>query len=410
MDDRVPPPIEAAPLNRARTGVAAASVDVLCGSILLVMPGGLGPDAAGAVFMVAMVTSATAARLYGAAGQPTWPVRLTAALVVAAVAAGAALSALGREVTVPAILLHATAVAALAASWRVANGVWYRRRRRAHRASAGPDLLLVPQGESISSMSAGAWRVWQYRHLVRNLVARHAELKYRGSVLGFAWTLIVPLLTVGVYSLAFTRVMKVGTPRFVLYLIVGVLAWNYFSGAMRAAVEAVVGASPLIRSVVFPRVVLPLALVLFQLGQFALSLAVFLPIALLAYGAPPLTGLLVFPVFLLLHTTFILGLSLALATATASFRDVRHLVDAALGMLFWATPVVYEIGMVPGAASRAVGLSPVGAYIRAYQDIFYYGTMPEPALWLAAVAYAICALACGLSLFQAHEGRFAELV
>ncbi len=410
MDDRVPPPIEAAPLNRARTGVAAACADGLCGSVVLMMPGGLEPGVAGLVFMAVMVTTAAATRLYAAVGQPTWPVRLTASLAVAAVATGAVLAAQGREVTVPAILLHATGVAVAAVAWRVVNGVWYRRRRHARRAAAGTSGLLVPQGESMASMSAGVWRVWQYRHLVRNLVARHAELKYRGSVLGFVWTLIVPLLTVGVYSLAFTRVMKVGTPRFVLYLIVGVLAWNYFSGAMRAAVEAVVGASPLIRSVVFPRVVLPLALVFFQLAQFAFSLAVFLPIALLVYGAPPLTGLLVFPVFLLLHTAFILGLSLALATATASFRDVRHLVDASLGMLFWATPVVYEVGMVPGAAARAVGLSPVGTYIRAYQDIFYYGTMPEPALWLAAVAYAICALACGLSLFQAHEGRFAELV
>ena len=88
-------------------------------------------------------------------------------------------------------------------------------------------------------------------------MAKDLKLKYRGSVLGFAWSILIPLMMIGVYTMAFTYVMERATPRFVLYLLIGLLAWNFFSGAMASATEAISGSGSLLKSVVFPRAVLP---------------------------------------------------------------------------------------------------------------------------------------------------------
>jgi ABC-type polysaccharide/polyol phosphate export permease len=132
---------------------------------------------------------------------------------------------------------------------------------------------------------------------------------------------------------------------------------------------------------------------------------------MLAVYRVPLTSLmLLFPVFLVLQVLFITGLALGLSAATALFRDVRHLVDVGIGMLFWATPIIYEMKRVPEQVQFLALLSPAAPFIRAYQDIFYYGTMPELTIWVVAVGYALGAFVCGLSVFLAYEGRFSELV
>ena len=270
---------------------------------------------------------------------------------------------------------------------------------------------LVPQAAP-ASMREGLTRVWTYRHLVRNLVTQQLELRYRGSVVAAGWTFIVPLMMVVVYATAFSRVIDVGTPRLGLYLVIGLLTWNYVSGVLRTSTDAVVGATTLLRSVAFPRLVLPIALVIFHLAQFLLSFAIFLPVGLWIYGWPsgPGPALAAFPLFLVLHSIFVVGIALVLATIAVRFRDVRHLIDAVLPMLFWATPVVYEMKLVPASVAVFVNLSPMAVYIRAYQDVFYYGVVPAPALWLAALLYAAAALVGGVRLFQAHEAHFAELV
>ena len=89
---------------------------------------------------------------------------------------------------------------------------------------------------------------------------------------------------------------------------------------------------------------------------------------------------------------------------------MRHLVEVAIGMLFWATPIVYEMKLVPEQFQFLALLSPAAPYIRAYQDLFYYGVMPDISIWLVSVAYAAGAFICGLSVFLAYEGHFSEMV
>jgi ABC-type polysaccharide/polyol phosphate export permease len=175
-------------------------------------------------------------------------------------------------------------------------------------------------------------------------------------------------------------------------------------------VDAVSGSGAMIKSVAFPRVVLPLSVVLFHLLQYVLTIAVLLPVLMFIYDVPLGWQFLALPAFLAAQTLFTIGMALILSTATAMFRDVRHLVDVALGIGFWTTPIVYEMAMVPGGASFAVLLSPLTAYVRAYQDIVYYGVVPDLALWITAGTYAVAAFVGGLSVFLANEAQFSELV
>lgn len=275
---------------------------------------------------------------------------------------------------------------------------------------SSPDLPLEDRAAGQSSLRETAAAVVRYRHLLRNLVLKDLKLKYRGSVFGFLWSLLNPLVMIVVYTVAFTYILPIRTEGFVFYLMLGILPWTFFAGSLGASTGAIADNGGLVKSVFFPRAILPVSGVLFNLTQFLLTIVVFLPIMLVYYRVTPVAPMLLFPVFLALQAVFIIGLALLLATATAFFRDVKHLVDVALAMLFWMTPIVYELGQVPDRIRGVILLSPMSPYVHAYHEIFYYRQWPDAATWLLAGGYAAGALALGLWIIVRHEARFAELV
>jgi lipopolysaccharide transport system permease protein len=252
--------------------------------------------------------------------------------------------------------------------------------------------------------------LFKYGHLLRNLVVKDLKLKYRGSVLGFVWSLANPVLMIAVYTVAFTYILQLRTPGFVFYLMLGVLAWTFFANAISMSAGAVVDNGGLVRSVWFPRAILPIATVLFNFAQYLLTLLVFLPILMLLYRVSPAAPMLAYPVFLVLQLMFTVGVALLLAVGTAFFRDVRHLVEVALPMLFWATPIVYETTQLPAGVRTLVLLTPVSPYVTAYHDVFYYRQWPSAETWIVAVVYAITALVAGLWLMTRTEYQLTERI
>jgi len=250
----------------------------------------------------------------------------------------------------------------------------------------------------------------QYRHLLRNLVAKDLKLKYRGSVFGFVWSLANPLIMIVVYTVAFTYILRLRTPAFVFYLMLGILAWTFFANAIAMSTGSLVDNGGLVRSVWFPRAILPIATVLFNFSQYLLTVVVFLPVMMVIYGVMPAPPMLAFPIFLLLQVGFTVGLSLITAVGAAFFRDVRHFVDVGIAILFWATPVVYETAPLPEPVRRAILLTPLSPYITAYHDVFYYRQWPALEVWLLAVFYAAVALIAGLWLITRVEDRLTEQV
>lgn len=270
------------------------------------------------------------------------------------------------------------------------------------------DELFEDRGASAPPIGLGLIRLLRYRELLRNLVLKDLTLKYRGSVLGFAWSLVNPLAMLMVYWMAFTYILGVRKEGFIFFLLVGILAWTFFASTIAMATGAIADAGGLLKSVRFPRTVMPVATVLFNLVQYLMTFAVLLPMMLLIFRVAPAWPMALYPVVLLLLVLFTTGVALMVATATAYFRDVKHLVDIALQALFWMTPIVYDLSDVPERLRLPILLSPVSPFITALHAIFYQQTWPDVTVWMAAVAWSVTMFVGGLTIFLSFEDRFAE--
>lgn len=250
----------------------------------------------------------------------------------------------------------------------------------------------------------------RYRSLIRNLVLKDLKLKYRGSVLGVVWSLLRPLLLILVYTVAFKYVVRIRMENYAFFLLTGLLPWNFFSGAAMASTEAVRDNANLIRKIYFPRAILPMATVIFNFAQFLLALAVFLPLFFL-WGAPAVSAtLLCFPLVLMLHFLFTVGTALILSAVTSSFRDVSHLTEVGLVLLFWVTPIIYPVSMVPEAYQGLMKANPLAAFSITYQDILFFGRFPDLWVQLALVGWTLSVFWAGYRLFKWYEPFLAELV
>ncbi|HEY8551734.1 MAG TPA: ABC transporter permease, partial [Vicinamibacterales bacterium] len=246
-----------------------------------------------------------------------------------------------------------------------------------------------------------------YRDLVRHLLLRDLRHKYKGSSLGFVWSLANPLLMAAVYTIAFKFIVRLPIERFALFLVSGLLPWTFFAGGLSAATASIVDNGSLVRKVAFPRLVLPVAAVLSQFVQFALTYAIVIPILVALEGGGTTTLVAVLPV-LVLQLVFTTGLGLMLAAAYVHARDTRHLLDVALQLWFWLTPVVYSMALVPETFGRLLHLNPMTAFMAAYHAAVADGTWPAAWVWSLLLVFAAAAAWLGLIVFTKAEPTFAE--
>ena len=186
------------------------------------------------------------------------------------------------------------------------------------------------------------------------------------------------------------------------------LAWTFFSSTIAMSTGTIVDAGGLLKSVRFPRTVMPMATVFFNLSQYLLTFAVLLPVLLVIFRVAPAPAMLVYPLMLVLLVLFTSGVALTVSAATAYFRDVKHLVDVGLQVMFWTTPIVYDLTDVPERLRLAVLLAPMSPFVTAMHDMFYRQAWPSLTVWLAAAAWSITMFVCGLTIFLTFEDRFAE--
>jgi ABC-2 type transport system permease protein len=360
-------------------------------------------------FVVAgQLAALVVARAYARRPRVDWLLRVIGG-VVAGTAASSALLDVTRGfegVSRSAFVADAMLLTVAALGWR---GVWVLRARAQARAGPrAPGVNLVDRTAEMTTLSAVVVSLYAYRGLLKNLVLKDLKLKYRGSVFGFLWSLLNPLLMIVVYSVAFTFILRIRSAGFVFYLMLGPLSWTFFASSAMMSTGSIVDNAGLLKSVLFPKAILPIGTVLFNFAQYLLTISVFLPAMLLWYRVPLSWPMLLFPAFLVLQVVFTIGVALILATSTAFFRDVRHLLEVALAMLFWTTPIVYELRLVPERFRLLILLSPVSPFIVGYQQLFFYREWPDATVWLVATAHALGAFVAGALLFLAFEDRFTE--
>jgi len=252
--------------------------------------------------------------------------------------------------------------------------------------------------------------LYSYRELIKNLVLKDLRLKYRDSALGFLWSLANPLLLIVVYSFVFGHILRGGPPNFAYFLMVGILPWNFFAQSLMMSTGSILENGNLIRKVALPMEVFPVSTVLFNLAQYVLALVVFFPMALLFFGVAPARSWLVFLPLLVLQVLFTWGLCFMAAAATVFYRDARHFTEILLTLLFWLTPVVYDIRTVPASIADAISLNPFSYFVLAYQDALFYNVWPSVERLTVIVVLTFAIFGLGLALFEMLKMRFAEEV
>lgn len=255
----------------------------------------------------------------------------------------------------------------------------------------------------------------RYRGLIQSLVARELKARYRGSVLGFFWSFINPLLLLLIYTFVFSVVLPGTRPAeiepYALFLFCGILPWTWFSASLSEASGVLISSGNLIKKVLFPAEILPLVTVLANMIHFFLGLPI-LGVFLAYYGAPLQASELVwFPVIVLVQLVFTAGLALVLSALTVHFRDIRDILSNLLTFWFFATPIIYPMSQAPGFGRRLLNLNPFTHLAVSYQEVLFYDGPFGHWKWLVALgAASVIVFLGGYFLFDRLRDSFAEEV
>ncbi|MEM9915230.1 MAG: ABC transporter permease [Planctomycetota bacterium] len=254
-------------------------------------------------------------------------------------------------------------------------------------------------------------RVEYARDLLAVLVLKELRVRYKRTVLGYAWSLLQPLAFAVVYYLVFKQFIKIETPgvNYTLFLVCGLFAWQWFSNGVVSSTMALVSNGPLITKVSFPRIYAVFSGFMNDLVHFLLATPVILGF-LLAFGyRPHLSWLWLLPTLLLVQGVLVLGLSLLFATLNLFMRDLERLVTIGMLMLFHLTPVVYPETLIPKQFQWIVIVNPMGSLSINWRDALLNGHA-DPAMLGVSAAVAAVSLALGVTVFFKLQARFAEVV
>ena len=268
--------------------------------------------------------------------------------------------------------------------------------------------------------------IWTYRGLVGNFAQRELRGKYKGSALGWFWSLLNPLATLGVYALVFGFFLKFQPPvagngelqNFAVYLFTALVAWNFFFAVVTGSIGALAGAGPLLKKIYFPAfapVIGGAGATLFQTGiEVGLLLAVMVVLQNVSWT------FVLLPYLLVLLALFAIGLGLLLAMLNVRYRDVAYLVTIVLNLLFYATPIIYPITLVPERAQAPlVGeipvrdlyeLSPLTQFVEAFRDVVYLLQPPSLTRLLYLTVVSAVVFLVGFAYFQRGSRDVAELL
>ena len=236
------------------------------------------------------------------------------------------------------------------------------------------------------------------------LVKRTLKIRYKSSVLGFFWTLLNPLFMILIY-LVFIKIMRFNTP--LAILLTGIIPWQFLVMSLNDALGIIVGNANLIKKTQFPRIILPMGMLIANLINFLLSLGVL--VCFLALLRIPLTYKIVFvPFIVCIHCCFISGLVFIITTLNVFFKDIEHLLGVVLLAWFFVTPLVYPISLVPQIFLSFYMLNPMVGIVELYRSVFL--GMPFPGWYpvIAAVSFSVVILWIGLWVFYKGEVYFAD--
>lgn len=245
----------------------------------------------------------------------------------------------------------------------------------------------------------------KYAFLTKQLVARDFKTKYKRSVLGVLWSFLNPLLTMSIQYVVFSTIFKSDIPNFSIYLLSGIICFNFFNEATNMCLMSIVGNAPLINKVYVPKYIYPFSRTLSSCINLLLSLVPLL-IMLVATRTPITPAILLLPFVLLMLFLLSYGVGLILATLMVFFRDTQFLWGIISMLLMYLTPVFYPESIIPDRFMTVYRLNPMYQVLRFIRSVLLDGTSPEPRAYLTCILLCCIPLLIGVLVFRKNQNKF----
>jgi homopolymeric O-antigen transport system permease protein len=276
-------------------------------------------------------------------------------------------------------------------------------------ANAAPRVIRLQRSRGWVSLKLGD--LWAYRELVYFLTWRDVKVRYKQTVLGAAWAILQPLLTMLVFSLFFGKLAKMpseGVP-YPVFTLAALVPWTFFSNGLTQSSNSLVGNANLITKVYFPRLIVPVATILSGVIDFVLALVVLLAMMIFYHLVPP-TTVVWLPLFLLLALVASLGTGLWLSAMNVQFRDVRYTVPFLTQFWLFATPIAYPSSLLHEPWRTLFGLNPMVGAVEGFRWALFGTTAAPVAVVAMSFATALAVLVTGALYFRRMERTFADIV
>ncbi len=254
-------------------------------------------------------------------------------------------------------------------------------------------------------------RVWKYRELLLELVKREVKAKYKQSVLGYAWVVLVPLIHLTVLTIVFSFLVRIptgGIP-YPVFLFVALVPWMFTANAISAAIGSPLANSSLITKIYLPREIFPLSAVLAKMIDFALSAGILVGV-LLIFQTPIYLTLVFVPLILAIHVLLVLGISFILSSVNVFFRDVENIIAVLLMVWMYLTPVIYPPELIPPHLTPIFNLNPMMGIINAYRNVILHGVMPPVSSFAYAAVFSVVIFLVGFVVYRSKSRYFADVI
>jgi lipopolysaccharide transport system permease protein len=248
--------------------------------------------------------------------------------------------------------------------------------------------------------------MWQYRELLKNLTLTEIKNRYQNTTLGFFWSVLSPLFLAFILYFVFRKIFK-ADENYAANLLVGIMVWRFFASGTAMSLNSIVGKASLVTKVYIPRHILVLSSVLANVFTSFLELLILLPIIFVIMHHIPATAAL-FPLVYLLYFWLVYGIGLLLAASYVYFRDLAHIWDVVVNILFYCSPIIYPMTMVPGELVPFYLVNPLTQIILIYRDVMVAGVLPPINSILIVIGFGALFFIIGNYAFQKLQRRFAE--
>lgn len=245
----------------------------------------------------------------------------------------------------------------------------------------------------------------KYRFLIKQLVSRDFKAKYKRSILGVFWSFLNPLLTMIVQYIVFSNLFRFDIPYYPVYLLSGIIVFNYFSEACGMALTSIIGNATLITKVYVPKYIYPLTRILSSLVNLLISMIPLIIVTMLS-GLHPTKAYLLIPFMLVCLAMFCLGLGMLLSAAMVFFRDIQFLWGVLTMIWMYLTPIFYPESILPEQVVWVLKINPLYYFINFLRSCVIDGVSPEPVVYVQCFLISLCVLAAGAWVFKKSQDKF----